>query len=52
LRLTSDQARPLRSLEPAELMALTAADLADAAEALGEEPVVDAAPRRRWRRPA
>jgi Holliday junction resolvasome RuvABC ATP-dependent DNA helicase subunit len=52
LRLTSDQGRPLPGLEPAELMALTAADLAEAAGALGEATVVDAAPRRRWRRSA
>jgi AAA+ superfamily predicted ATPase len=52
LRLTSDQARPLAGVDLAELMALTAADLAEAARALGEEPVMAVAPRRRWRRSA
>jgi stage V sporulation protein K len=52
LRLTSDGGRPLRGLEPSELMALTAADVAEGARAIGEVPTVDAAPRRRWRRPA
>jgi stage V sporulation protein K len=51
VRLAGSRDRPLDSLEPHDLKALAAADLAAAAQALGEEPVTSIR-RRPWRRPA
>jgi stage V sporulation protein K len=52
LRLAADPHQPVGELEPHELRALTAADIAGAARAIGEEPAAPAATRWPWRRPA
>jgi hypothetical protein len=52
LRLAADPERPVGELEPHHLKALTAADVAAAARALGEERAGPAVPRFRWRRSA
>jgi type VII secretion ATPase EccA len=49
LRLAADPEKPVDELQPHQLSALTAADIAVAARALGEAPT-PAAPRFRWRR--
>jgi type VII secretion ATPase EccA len=52
LRLAADPEHPVDQLEPHQLRALTAADIAVAARALGEGPTAPVAPRFRWRRSA
>ena len=52
LRLAADPERPVDELHADDLKTLTAADIANAARALGHEPAASVATRWPWRRPA
>jgi AAA+ superfamily predicted ATPase len=52
VRLSGDRSRPLGELEPRQLKALTAADIAAAARILGEQPPGGAVRRWPWQRSA